>query len=995
MKEQKPKKKVSLILIALTLILAVAVTGFGTPGFLLGLISWHAPETKLSARWDVDDGVAPIRGNSPAIEAEPLPGITVTAPENAFVSGRTIKVTRLSDSVMEAAQQLINGDDGILGNIIGGWDLDAGLAEGELALRNFSMSFNLAELGVWEENYDRLAVFRRGEDGTFYQLATSVRDGILTALTRENCPIFLALVGVLVWEGVQWAAWTSAVAVSADAIYAGWDDIGSICDKLYVPVDKTTRFQIKFYHKDNHVETLTKKKNELFDAALATAKEKAETKARAELGEDAFNALTADEKKLQLEQFAVSIAEDELFADGSEFPRICSELSNAIAGVYSPDIVAETIRHAQTVFKYYESYLGADEMPSPIIELIITPTLDHDVYAQTEGSFTLGNPYMKINANKDMKDSDQKDELLLTIAHEYFHVLQRMERNRFLASRKYDEGTAMVAEMRAYKYFKDNGKVSFTKDTFPDANGWELYAMPLDFEGGEIIYGDEETTPEGGGFHRATPTVLDEGSVGTYAGYATAHFINFLCDRKGEVSYKQMLDAYSWSWTDGRADFVKVVKKLFDLTDSEFDTYYRLFIRKNIGKIYGALPGGGSIIPEEEWKWPTAGSAIGKPDRKSNYPQHSNAGVVNHNYTARIRRIAADIPEDYNKTFNLLICKDKYFSERMPDMELIPVGNKDYKQSKYGLFYSAQTRTNYDRFWILELDAGTAPAEEFTGASNYMVLTLIAPPEVEPKIVGSQIKFRMPEKSTAAIYGKIDGYRVTITPSEGEPYVEYLKIASAGKERSINLSKIISKDKIARAQPGTDSDAEITFTVSICEYINERDKTRTFGPESNQSGGVEALLSEMGATDGKVAITLHWFGTDDLDLHCVTPDGSHIYYSNPSGGGGYLDVDMNISGDRTEAIEHIYFDQPKIGVYQFYIVNYTDRTEGDVPADVTVTINNNEEGQNDPSKKSVLVSKTVSMGGRSPTWTFVIEITEDPETGVEYVEGVPGETVAN
>ena len=156
--------------------------------------------------------------------------------------------------------------------------------------------------------------------------------------------------------------------------------------------------------------------------------------------------------------------------------------------------------------------------------------------------------------------------------------------------------------------------------------------------------------------------------------------------------------------------------------------------------------------------------------------------------------------------------------------------------------------------------------------------------------------------------------------------------------------------------------------------------------DPNAMSGAEKLQGPSAA---------HWFGTDDLDLHCVTPDGSHIYYSNPSGGGGYLDVDMNISGDRTEAIEHIYFDQPKIGVYQFYIVNYTDRTEGDVPADVTVTINNNEEGQNDPSKKSVLVSKTVSMGGRSPTWTFVIEITEDPETGAEYVEGVPGETVAN
>ena len=59
-------------------------------------------------------------------------------------------------------------------------------------------------------------------------------------------------------------------------------------------------------------------------------------------------------------------------------------------------------------------------------------------------------------------------------------------------------------------------------------------------------------------------------------------------------------------------------------------------------------------------------------------------------------------------------------------------------------------------------------------------------------------------------------------------------------------------------------------------------------------------------------------------------------------------------------------------------------------ADVTVRINNNGEGQNDPSKQSVLMIREAPMGSRSPTWTFKISGNEDPETGLEYIDGVPG-----
>ncbi|NLB15245.1 MAG: hypothetical protein GX827_00325, partial [Clostridiales bacterium] len=80
----------------------------------------------------------------------------------------------------------------------------------------------------------------------------------------------------------------------------------------------------------------------------------------------------------------------------------------------------------------------------------------------------------------------------------------------------------------------------------------------------------------------------------------------------------------------------------------------------------------------------------------------------------------------------------------------------------------------------------------------------------------------------------------------------------------------------------------------------------------------------------------------DLDLHVITPDGSEIFYGNKSAGGGTLDVDMNVREEECgpSAVENIYFPNPMPGEYAVSVVNYTDRTEGDTPAVVRVTIGN-------------------------------------------------------
>ncbi len=1015
MAEEKPKKKVSAFLLILTLILAVVVTGFGKPGFLLDFVRWRAPKTELPAGLDSDDGIAPITGNSAAINVSPLTGITVTAPENTFVGDRTIKMTELSEIEIEAAEQVLNSPDGFPGCILRGWDLDAGLAEGELALKNFNLNFDLSELGILEENYDMLTVFRQGEDGKFYELSVSVQDGVLTALTRENCPVFL--VQGLIWTGV-----VTSVTYVFDSYMATKDEgntSGLVSETYPVRIDNKVRFRIVLYHND-HLKTLEDRRAALWNAAYGKFENRnnAQKLVIAEKGEAVYKAMSEDAQKALIKQYAAKLADDKLKTD-PEYQKVLRDIELAKEKLYQPEIYTETFNAAVTVFKYFESHLGKDEMPPWPIYLYITPTLEESVYATTEGSITIGNPYMKINGNKNMNDPKEKETLLLTMAHEYFHVLQRMRRNRFFSSRKYDEATAMVVEMWVYDDFKAQGKLpTLTKtDVIKEYNAWHLFAMPLDFEGsgltsgGRIYYGDEA-----GGIIPKSFISLGEEEVGTDAGYVAGHFLNYIFSREGKKSYKEILDAYNWSWIGGRADFTKLVKKLFGINDSELSTYYRLFIRKNAGKIFTAIKNDNACTGnEEDWKWycPTACSEAKRPEhaRGPQKPQLSYAYVYNHNYIARIRRIAADLPANYNKTFSLLIVKDEKFSSKLPDVELIPVENTKYKQSKYGLFYEAETAANYKNFWMLELDAGTAsllyttyaewlPASTVTDlfydiyghpndSSEYRIYTLIAPNEIRPEISGGKIKFKLPEKSTAAQDGYIDGYKVTITPSEGKTYVEHLKIESAGKERSINLTKMIRADQIAFAQFGADTDQQITFTVSVCEYINEADGTRTYGPESNQ-GGVEALMSAFGATAGRLQITLHWASTDDLDLHCLTPDGSHIYYDNKRAGGGYLEIDKNVHGELSEAIEHIYFDHPQSGEYKFYVDNYKDRTDGDVSADVTVRINNSREGENNPLQQSILMIKEAPMGSRSPTWSFTINSYEDSETGTEFIDGVPG-----
>jgi hypothetical protein len=110
---------------------------------------------------------------------------------------------------------------------------------------------------------------------------------------------------------------------------------------------------------------------------------------------------------------------------------------------------------------------------------------------------------------------------------------------------------------------------------------------------------------------------------------------------------------------------------------------------------------------------------------------------------------------------------------------------------------------------------------------------------------------------------------------------------------------------------------------------------------------VARRLEREHAEAGAIEIALSWNNHNDLDLHCVEPDGTEVQFSRKeSASGGKLDVDMNAGGwsgptSTDQPVEHIRWKEtPPPGHYKVYVEHFIQH-EGDRPVAFQVLVKGN------------------------------------------------------
>ncbi|MFB7157379.1 YfaP family protein [Lysinibacillus sp. NPDC056232] len=138
--------------------------------------------------------------------------------------------------------------------------------------------------------------------------------------------------------------------------------------------------------------------------------------------------------------------------------------------------------------------------------------------------------------------------------------------------------------------------------------------------------------------------------------------------------------------------------------------------------------------------------------------------------------------------------------------------------------------------------------------------------------------------------------------------------------------------------------ALVTASDETAPNILQWDNTFSWYYHGGIDGEIKRRVESAGGRyeNNEIRASLIWEGFTDLDLHCITPKGEHIYYGDKSDRfGGFLDIDMNGGHHRNPSpVENIrWSENAPGGHYRFYVHNYCERGNGSTPFKVELEVN--------------------------------------------------------
>ncbi|MBQ3376099.1 MAG: hypothetical protein IJG49_06780 [Erysipelotrichaceae bacterium] len=709
-----------------------------------------------------NDELPEYSGSSRAFTSSPLEGITVSAEAGAFNTDTTVRFTSLE----ELPEQFAQIEEDLLAEWVVpvcAWEVDAGLKDDEMIPGSYEVEIDLEKLGIDPDFWPAFSVARVGDDGSMYEYAVTINDNKAVFTARQNSVIMgLLLIGGVVYRGAEVIDYYRQTAY----FRSRHDKLGRFIEAKTIKTDYGT-YEIWWSSRDympddaakleriHEIELKYENEAKEYGKVIKNASEMAKNK---EMASYYKNLLEADEEYMKLKQ-----------------------------GLKLPDAITETINKINIAYNYLG---GVQKIRMPFTKVIFEVRADgYDDKNKDklgEAGKQILQTVVSLWPHKAMGSQEDKDNYLLTITHELFHVCQERYRlsaplvNKLSDDPRYDEMVTMVLERDAKKYYQTNGIIT-TDPNLTEKINWDTLRLPI----------DDEPVKEG--------TIAGD-TVKMREGYMLGDFIMYLQQQFPKVvsNPHALMKARSFVLKATVSDALRTV---FKLTEAEFDTYYRKWLISRRNDIMSR--------------------AVNCFYEGAYYPKNMiklNGGDYHH----------VDLDEDssyyltlrgFQKEERILhlpgfLVVDDGFRKNHSSIQLLTLAD-DFVNTPNGIYFG-----NITNLIIGEIYGKLEKGENMK--VGYSLWVFGVTPSVELKEEESDLAVKLPAIDRMAKAGIIDGYLLTIS-ADGNKILE-TEIA----KDLFETTRTFAKSELFK---NTDK-KQLTVAVTICEYVKDNDGNRCMGRES-------------------------------------------------------------------------------------------------------------------------------------------------------------------
>ena len=562
-------------------------------------------------------------GHSKAINLNPVLGMQIRAKAGAFETTPDIRVTEIEDEgLVDRIEQTIRKVYGQDHELLFAYDIDAGLDFDDMIPGVYIVDLDLKELEIPENLWPYIRAYRTDGSSRTQSLNIHVdEDGILRYEARQNSVIAICLtVGWYAWKFVPIAVWVAdkfnLVALVTGAIMAPWTYRAGIVERartwweafgwpknwwkrkdwitLYVN-DPSGHFYVHFRY--SHTEEYAKAE-EMVDKMGEYAKlsDKMKIKAKSIFEKDyknnadyraqndwkarkfsPKNKLFRNVRTKRLEKLTIDSLYYDLMRNDSEIQEIQNAIPQSVRDIIEGMRLAERFCQDKEGLglkrlPYEVNVYIADKMYTGAVSDAISDITP--IFGETNGGvlFVNANNMYEISGDTYVYNSNMKDKLSVTLAHELAHLyeytyinwlkVKQMRDNRFI------ECIGSVSEYWFTAWLKKNGYIDYDpmdkahEKMYADRELREVLAWPL--------------VNKAGSWPNDVASINDPDTRG---GYMLGDLFDCLCEATGQrPSFDHVMNNYALKKTLAQ-DFMDI----FGIkTEAEFYKIYEAFCRKFI-----------------------------------------------------------------------------------------------------------------------------------------------------------------------------------------------------------------------------------------------------------------------------------------------------------------------------------------------------------------------------------------------------------------------------